>query len=316
MSPSAALESEVFRSYLLMLTCLLVAGAAVLAVLTWVFKKNLRSIWGEYRSSLILAPTFLGCVFLGRYATVVLLTLVAFLGFKEFARATGLYRDWWITGGVYLGIISVAVASLVTDPNTGHTGWYGLFMALPVFVVAFLLLIPIVRNQPTGQLQQLCLGIVGFVCIGWMFGHFQFLTTAADNPYGYLLYLAFAVPVNDIAAFIFDRLLGRHPFRSNISARKTWEGFLGALAVSMIMPWLLWFSFPLFGVPQRILTGVIVGIGGPLGDLAIGVIKRDLGIKEMGAVIPGHGGILNRVDSLVYVAPLFLHMADYALTLW
>src|SRR5207248_11725992 len=62
---------------------------------------------------------------------------------------------------------------------------------------------------------------------------------------------------------------------------------------------------------QLILTGLIVGIGGQLGDLSISVIKRDIGIKDMGATIPGHGGILDRIDSVIYVSPLFLHMVRY-----
>ncbi|HSY18162.1 MAG TPA: phosphatidate cytidylyltransferase, partial [Candidatus Acidoferrales bacterium] len=93
--------------------------------------------------------------------------------------------------------------------------------------------------------------------------------------------------------------------------KKTWEGATGALAVSMLLPWLLHFSFPHFGTTQLILTGLIVGVGGQLGDLAISIIKRDIGIKDMGAGIPGHGGILDRIDSLIYVAPLFFHMTNF-----
>jgi phosphatidate cytidylyltransferase len=81
--------------------------------------------------------------------------------------------------------------------------------------------------------------------------------------------------------------------------------------VSLALPWALHFTFPHFEARDLIVIGLIVGIGGQLGDLAISVIKRDLGVKDMGAIIPGHGGILDRSDSLIYVAPLFLHYTRY-----
>ena len=137
-----------------------------------------------------------------------------------------------------------------------------------------------------GELQRMSLGIVGFVYIGWMFGHLGFLANAV-NAYGYFCYVIFATELNDVAAFTFGRIFGRHPLRSEISPKKTWEGALGALAVSMILPWLLRFSFPEFGPWQLILAGLIVGIGGQLGDLSISVIKRDIGTKDMGASFPG-----------------------------
>ena len=238
--------------------------------------------------------------------------LLAIFGFKEFARASGLYRDWWMTGAVYAGIVTVGVASLMPHPRGEEpgAGWYGFFVAVPVFAIALILIVPILRNRARGELQRMSLGIVGFVYIGWMFGHLGFLANAV-NAYGYLLYVIFATKLNDVAAFTFGRMFGRHPLRSEISPKKTWEGALGALAVSMILPWLLRFSFPVFGPRQLILTGLIVGIGGQLGDLSISVIKRDIGTKDMGALIPGHGGILDRIDSLIYVAPLFMHMAGY-----
>jgi phosphatidate cytidylyltransferase len=154
------------------------------------------------------------------------------------------------------------------------------------------------------------LAIVAFIYVGWMFGHLGFLANAT-NAYGYLCFVIFATEVNDIAAFTFGRLFGRHPLRSEISPKKTREGALGALTVSMILPWLLRFSFPEFGPAQLILAGLIIGVGGQLGDLSISVIKRDIGTKDMGVSIPGHGGILDRIDSLIYVAPLFMHMTGY-----
>jgi phosphatidate cytidylyltransferase len=312
MSPQVALHDPVYRAYLWIVPISLAFGGVILGFLRWGLKKELGQVWSTYRSWLVMAPIALAVVFAGRAPTIVGITLLAIFGFKEFARASGLYRDWWMTGAVYVGIITVGIASLMPHPrgNEPGTGWYGFFVAVPVFAIALILLIPILRNRARGELQRMSLAIVGFVYIGWMFGHLGFLANAA-NAYGFLCYIIFATELNDVAAFTFGRLFGRHPLRSEISPRKTWEGALGAMAVSMVLPWLLRFSFPFFGTWQLILTGLIVGIGGQLGDLSISLIKRDIGTKDMGATIPGHGGILDRIDSLIYVAPLFMHMAGY-----
>jgi phosphatidate cytidylyltransferase len=312
MNPKEALQSPVFLTYVWIILGLLAGAGSVLGIMSRFSKKDLHSVWMTYRSWLVMAPLLLGCIFLGRIVTIVALTLIGLLGFKEFARATGLYRDWWMTGGVYAGILAAGVTTMVPHPGpaTGVSGWYGLFMALPVYVIALILLIPIVRNRTEGQLQAISLAIVGFIYIGWMFGHLAFLANPTHH-YGYLLFLVFAVEVNDVAAFTFGRLFGKHPFRSRISPKKTWEGALGALGISLLLPWVLRFSFPHFAPRELVLTGLIVGIGGQLGDLSISIIKRDIGIKDMGATIPGHGGILDRIDSLIYTAPLFMHMVDY-----
>jgi phosphatidate cytidylyltransferase len=305
-----AMQSEIFRAYATIVAGMLVVAGVALALMTFVLRRDVKKVWVIWSSWLILAPLVYGAVFLGRLATVIVFTLFAILGLKEFARATGLYRDWLVTGAAYLGIAGVCYATLTSDPGNGETGWYGLFMALPVFVIAVIMLIPILRNRAQGMLQQVSLAIMGFLYIGWMFGHAAFLVNS-DNPYGYVLFITFAVAVNDVSAFTFGKLLGRHKLRSNISPNKTWEGSIGALAVSMALPWLMSFSFPAFGTAERIWTGLIVGVGGQLGDLSLGFIKRDLGIKDSGALIPGHGGVLDRINSLIFAAPLFVHMVQY-----
>jgi phosphatidate cytidylyltransferase len=307
-SPQTALHDPVFRAYLLIVPVSLTVGGAILGFLDWGLKKELGVIWKTYRSWLVMASIGLMFVFAGRIPVIVGVTLLSIFGFNEFARSSGLYRDWWMTGAVYAGIVTVGVASWIPHPRGG--GCYGFFMIVPVFAIALILLIPILRNRARGELRKMSLSIVGFIYIGWMFGHLGFLANAT-NAYGFLCYVIFATALSDVSAFTFGRLFGRHPLRSEISPNKTWEGALGALGVSMVLPWLLRFSFPFFGATQLILTGLIVGVGGMLGDLSVSLIKRDIGTKDMGAAIPGHGGILDRIDSLIYVAPLFMHMTRY-----
>jgi len=311
MSPTEALASNVFRVYLILVATILVVAGVALAALRFGLRRDVGHAWKAYRGWLIMVPLVLGTIFLGRMATILFITLLSIFGFKEYARATGLYQDWVMTTVVYLGIAAVGIVSFVNDPRLNRPGWYGLFAVLPAFVIAAILLVPIVRNRSHGQLQTMALALLGFIYIGWMLGHTSYLANS-NHAYGYLMYLLFAVEFNDIAAFTFGKLFGRHPLRSNISPKKTWEGSLGALSVSLVLPWLMQFSFPHFSALELVLVGLIVGVAGQLGDLSISVIKRDLGIKDMGAVLEGHGGILDRVDSLIYVAPLFFHLVRWS----
>ena len=238
MSPQIALHDPVFLAYLRIVLVSLVTGGVVLGILRWGLKKDVDAMWRTYCSWLIIAPLCLAVVFAGRIPTILGITLLAIIGFKEFARASGLYRDWWMTGAVYAGILTVGIASLMPHPRSEEpgTGWYGFFVAVPVFAIALILIIPILRNRARGEVQRMCLSIVGFIYIGWMFGHLGFFANAM-NAYGYLCFIIFATELSDVAAFTFGRLFGRHPLRSEISPKKTWEGAFGALAVAMILPW-------------------------------------------------------------------------------
>ena len=253
MSIGGALTSEIFLTYVIIVGSVLVLAGVALAAL----RATGRNVTGPaltYRGWLIMVPIVLGTIFLGRSATILGIGALAAIGFKEFAKATGLYRDWWLTGVVYAGIAALAAASLATDPRLARPGWYGLFMAMPVYVIGAILLIPILRNRAKGQLQQVALSLLGFIYFGWMLSHLGFLANT-PNAYGYLLFLIFAVEINDVAAFTFGKLIGRHKLRENISPNKTVEGALGAIAVSLAIPWLLAFSLPGFAPLQLVLAG-------------------------------------------------------------
>jgi phosphatidate cytidylyltransferase len=302
MSPSRALRDGIFLTYAILVVGLLLFAAAALTIAQFAFGKNVRSIWRTYGGWLWMIPMIAAAILLGRWAVILGTTLLAIFGFKEFSRATGLYQDWWTTGAVYL--LMLLMAALTWSQQLQG------FMILPVLAICLLAIIPVLRNRAEGQLQIIALSIFGFLYFGWMFGHLAWLANTA-NPYGYLIYLIFATELNDVVAFTSGKLFGHYPLRSHVSPKKTWGGAIGAIVVSMLLPLALRFSLPAFTTPQLLLIGLLVGIGGQLGDLVISVVKRDIGIKDMGATIPGHGGILDRIDSLIFVAPLFFHLVSY-----
>jgi phosphatidate cytidylyltransferase len=304
------IKNEVFLLYITLIGGLLIFVGLVLLLLDKVFHKNVSPVWRIYRGWLMMIPIFFVFVFLGRSVFILGVLAISIISFAEFSHATQLNTNAWITYVVYLGIVIVAILAIIPNPFAEYFGWYGMFMALPVYMMGFILLVPILQNRYEGQLKAVALGVMGFIFFGWMFGHLSFL---ANSPYfiNYILYLVFAVQIADISAYNFGKLFGRHKLRSNISPNKTMEGAIGALLVSLCLPWLFRATLPEFGPLQLILTGLIVGIGSQLGDLTISLIKRDLGIKDMGTLIPGHGGILDRIDSLIIAAPLFFHMIRY-----
>jgi len=288
----------------------LAVGGIAIAVVRFGFAKDVSRAWEAYRGWLVMIPLIGASLFAGRAVAICFFALIAVVAFTEYARATGLYRDLTMTFTSLTGIVAIAVVAIASDPETGKHGRFGLFMAAPVFVSSALMLGSILRNSPEGQLKAVALALFGFLYIGWMFGHVAFLANAR-NAYGYLFYLIFAVELNDVAAFTCGKLFGRTPLCENVSPRKTREGALGAVLISALFPLTVRFALPDFSALECVIAGLIIGVGGQVGDLAISVIKRDIGVKDMGKLIRGHGGVLDRIDSLLYTAPLFFHFTRY-----
>jgi len=310
MSPSAALASDVFRIFVLLTTGVMVIGGAIVSVIRFGFAKDVSHAWDSYRGWLVMIPIIGASLFAGREVAICFFGIVALIAFIEYARATGLHRDLTKTYIVLAGIVGISVLAILREPANGAE-LYPPFVAIPAFVSAALVLASILRNQPEGQLKAIALALFGFVYIGWMFGHLALLANTR-NSYGYLLYLIFAVELNDVAAYTCGKLFGRRPLCTNVSPWKTREGALGAVVISALFPLAVRFALPDFSIVECVLAGLIVGIGGHLGDLSISVIKRDVGVKDMGTLIRGHGGVLDRIDSLIYAAPLFFYFARYA----
>jgi phosphatidate cytidylyltransferase len=114
---------------------------------------------------------------------------------------------------------------------------------------------------------------------------------------------------NDTFAYIIGSSFGRHKLAERISPNKTWEGGIGGLVFSLIAAWLLSMAFKQFDLMQWLVLSIIIVIFGTMGDLIESVLKRNAGVKESGTLIPGHGGILDRIDSILIATPfVFIYL--------
>lgn len=257
-------------------------------------------------SWIIMAPLMIGPILLGAFWTILAVGLLSIACYREYARATGLFREKTISFVVVLGILAVTFA--VGD----H--WYGFFVALFPLTVAAIAIFAILADQPKGYIQRVGLGVFGFMLFGCAFGHLGYFANDADyRPL--LLLLLLAVELNDVFAFICGKTFGHRKLAPNTSPNKTWGGSLGALVLTTALVMLLGQSVFAGTVmaqwPKLFVLGLIITVVGQLGDLTLSSIKRDLGIKDISNLIPGHGGLLDRFNSMMFVAPAVFHYVGF-----
>jgi phosphatidate cytidylyltransferase len=265
-----------------------------------------RELWLRLGSWAVLLPLMLGPVLLGRPWVIGAVTLLGLLCLREYDRATGLFREPVMAGAVALGILFVNFAAL------DH--WYNFFMALFPLTVAVLAVVSLPLDRPAGYIQRTGLAVFAFILFGAGLAHLGYM--ANDRNYQPLvLLLLTAVAINDVFAFTAGKLMGGPKLLPATSPNKTISGALGALCgTTLLVAGVGWFIFrgtPMDHPALLLGLGVIVSATGQAGDLMLSSIKRDLGIKDMGTVIPGHGGLLDRFNSLLLVAPAVFHYVGY-----
>ena len=137
----------------------------------------------------------------------------------------------------------------------------------------------------------------------------------AGHPARLLLYLGLVVQMNDLLQYVWGKLIGRHKIAWRVSPDKTWEGFLGGMLSATALGTLLWWATP-FTPLQSAGLSFLICILGFAGGVVMSAIKRDIGIKDFGGVIERRGGILDRIDSLCFAAPIFFHVVRYYFAPW
>lgn len=266
----------------------------------------------RYLTWLVIAPCLIVPLLLGAGPAIAMVTVASVLCYREFARATGLFRHRLTSGIVALGILAIGFASL--------DNWYGLFIALPAWFIIALLALNTLLDQPSGYIQRTALASFAFLLFGSGLGHLGFLANA-NLPGGIdyrplLLTLLACLQLNDIIAYCCGKAFGRRHLFPNTSPRKTLGGHIGATilttALAAILLSLVFRGTHLASPRHVVALGLIISLGGQLGDLVLGSIKRDLGLKDLSALLPGHGGVSDRFNNALLVAPAIFHYLNYA----
>jgi phosphatidate cytidylyltransferase len=250
------------------------------------------------------------CISMNQTAAIVLFGFISFLALKEFFSIVPIRQaDRRVVFWAYLSIpVQYYFVSLE---------WYGMFI---IFIPIYIFLLLPVRMVLTGNTKGFIhsAGIIHWAVMLTVFclSHIAYLFVLPEQntkagSMGLVIFLLFITQFNDVCQYIWGKLLGKHKIIPKVSPNKTWEGFLGGVITvttisGFVGPLLTPLSFEF-----SLLAGLIISVAGFFGDVTISSIKRDLEIKDSGNLIPGHGGILDRLDSLIFTAPLFFHYIYY-----
>lgn len=246
----------------------------------------------------------------GHGAAISFFALISFLALKEFLSIVP-------TRLADRRVLFWAYLSIPFQYYWIYISWYGMYIIfIPVYVLLILAIRLVLLGENKGFIRSL--GIIHFAVMLTVFciSHIALLLSLEDKNkqaglIGLVLFILICTQLNDVCQFIWGKLFGKHKIIPNVSPNKTWEGFIGGIvSLCLIATFIAPLLTPLTQT-QGLIAGLIISFFGFFGDLVLSCVKRDLEIKDCGSLLPGHGGILDRLDSLTFTAPLFFHYLYY-----
>ncbi|WP_374319283.1 phosphatidate cytidylyltransferase [Pseudoxanthomonas kaohsiungensis] len=258
----------------------------------------------------VMAGILLVCFLAGKIATLVLYALLSFLTLREFLTLTPTQR------GDHLVLCLCFYVAIPLQYWLIGIGWYGLFvMCIPVFGFLLLPAVAALQGDTTHFLERSAKVQWGLMLTVYCLSHAPALMLL-DIP-GYegqnlllLFYLLLVVQLSDVLQYVSGKLFGRRLLAPQVSPSKTVEGLVGGGLAATAVGAALWWATPFTPLQSAALSALIV-LCGFLGGLALSAVKRSLGAKDWGEMIEGHGGVLDRLDSVVFAAPVFFHVVRY-----
>jgi len=214
-------------------------------------------------------------------------------------------------------VMFYAYISIVAQYYFAGIEWYGMFIIwIPVLMFLILPFRQVLIGETQGFLENTSRVQWGLMMFVFGLSHLAYMITLSPvnghivGGTELVLYLVLLTELNDVLQYLWGKSIGKRKIIPKVSPNKTVEGFLGAFVTISILAIVFSFLTP-FTWYEALGAGMIISGGGFIGDVVISMIKRDIGVKDSGNMLPGHGGILDRVDSLVYTAPMFFHYVYY-----
>lgn len=267
--------------------------------------KNVTSfekvLWRRYLTWAMIAPLFTGALLSGPLAIAILCAFLCWQGGREYALLTGIptgYRVTLIAGGW----ITIAAVWLL-GPSMLAFG-----PILGFFVWSIMALQPVKGETEVGErFMSGIVGLWGYLYLGWLPAFLVALSTGKVP--GLVFVVGLGVALSDVGAFCVGKTLGGPPLAPLLSPNKTWSGVGGNVLGAALALLIASFALPVLPLWQRALLVLAIGLGSVWGDLLESLLKRQHGVKDAGALLPGFGGLLDRIDSLLLVTPLVYYLA-------
>jgi phosphatidate cytidylyltransferase len=267
------------------------------------------------RSWWVMALLVAGALVLGWQVFAVLFAAVSFLALKEFLTLAPTRREDRLI--VFLAYLTIPINYGLIFADALFEDSYQIYLVFtPVY--AFLAVAAAMAwiGRTDGFLATSGIVHWGVVVCVYNIGYVAFLmrTPDAEAPAGaagLVFFLLLITQLNDVAQYCWGKALGRAKITPKVSPNKTWEGAIGGWATTALVFYFLAPYFTPLGPMHAAILGAVVPVAGFFGDITMSAVKRDLGVKDTSQLIPGHGGVLDRLDSLTFTAPVYFHLLAY-----
>ncbi len=291
----------------------LLIAAIVGAILRWTVsgapaRKAVDNLNARIRAWWVLCAIFAFTLAVGPVGSLVLFGLISFLALREYVTLVPTRRADHHTLFWTFFIFTPLQYYLL------GLRWSGFVIVIPVYGFLFLPAVMALAGDTQSFLERAAKIQWGLMICVYCLSYAPALLTLDIHGYGptakLLLYLVIVDQLSDVLQYVWGKLAGRHKIAPSVSPNKTWEGFVGGVLSATAIGTALWWMTP-FTPPIAAAISLMITLLGFAGGLVMSAIKRDRGVKDYGTMIPGHGGILDRMDSMIFAAPVFFHVVRF-----